>query len=58
MNLDIERADYMRHRGRTATLSIGPFRFHANTADGGLIGFEVVVGQWSWGWTIEGGERG
>jgi hypothetical protein len=37
-----------------ATLSLGPFRFHANTADEGMIGFEIFVGGWSWGWTFQG----
>lgn len=46
LELEVSDSDYIRSRGRTAELRVGPFHLGASTADGGAAGFGVQVGRW------------
>jgi hypothetical protein len=51
--IDIERSDWSRSPGRFATVVVGPFTFAADTADGGMVLFEIRFGRLAWSWTVD-----
>jgi hypothetical protein len=54
MNLDVERrTDWMESPGSLAVLTVGPFSFSVNTADGLSVGFAVRIWRWSLFWGTE-----
>jgi len=52
LRLSVEETDHITTPGRLATLRIGPFAFYASSAKTGLVAFEIIIGDWNWGWMI------
>lgn len=50
--LAVQKADWVDKPGREAGLKVGPFRFGVNTADDPQAAFGLVIGRWSWEWTL------